>query len=365
MGANNSDKLIDFVTGLVGEKFLKIDEDLGSGFFRLHLSEAERRQALQDIKSVEDCLIELLRNARDAGSRRIFVSTSRDKTGRRHLRVIDDGSGVPTNMREKIFEPRVTSRLEKVVQDSYGIHGRGMALFSIKSSFAENKLAASALGLGTVFSLNADTSKLPELHDQSTFPRVKNEEGQRYFSGPHNIPRIMTEFAFNHQDISLFLGTPAEIISAMIHESKKLPLPEVISLNELPFWRRPARARAAGLSAQAQIFFDMRISLRTAHRIISGEVAPARELPEAINKNEEKKTRVRYVVSSGIYSDKRNFTKNISAYDREAFAQAVIDNFLHLGEKYFIKMRDKPKIRYGRKKIDISFSIEPDEDSNI
>ncbi|MBM3712190.1 MAG: ATP-binding protein, partial [Actinobacteria bacterium] len=53
---------------------LKIEEDLGNGFIRLKVSEAERRQALQDIKCVEDIIIELLRNSRDAQSKNIFIA---------------------------------------------------------------------------------------------------------------------------------------------------------------------------------------------------------------------------------------------------------------------------------------------------
>jgi len=364
VGVNNSEKLIDFVTDLVGEEVLKIDEDLGSGFFRLQSNEAERRQALQDIKNVEDCLVELLRNSRDAGSSRIFVSINRDRTGCRYLRVIDDGVGIPKNMHEKIFEPRVTSRLENPVKDSYGIHGRGMALFSIKSSPAEHKLLVSAPRLGSVFSLNADTSKLTERRDQSTFPNIKREGDEIYFSGPHNIPRVMTEFAIYHPDIALFLGTPAEIISAMVHESNKIPPQELLKMDELPFWRRPAAAiNAAALSTIAKTYFDADISLRNAHRILSGEIAAPGELIEAINHNKPEELSSFRSDSSSIYMDNRNYTKNISSHDKEAFSQAIKENFRKLGEKYFIKSLDEPKIRYGRKKIEICFFIEADKDS--
>lgn len=366
MGANNSENLIDFVTGLVGEKVLKIDEDLGLGFFRLHLSEAERRQALQDIKSVEDCLIELLRNSRDAGAKHIFVSTNRDQAGIRRLRVIDDGQGIPANMREMIFEPRVTSRLEKVVADSYGVHGRGMALFSIKSSLAKNNLVASAPGLGSVFSLDADTSDLSEKRDQSTFPRLRKEGDEFSFSGPHNIPRVMTEFAVNHQDIVLFLGAPAEIISTMIHEANKIPLLPPVALKELPFWRRPAAIEnAAELSAIAETYFDIHISLRTAHRIINGEVALPPAVLDNLNQNKRKKSSPKSSDSTSMYSDNRNMTKNISPQDKAAFAQVIAESFRQLGEKYFIKIQDEPKIKYGKQKIDICFLIEDDQGSDI
>ena len=46
--------LIDFVQSVSGETFLKVEENLGDGFVRLRISEAERRQAKHDIRSVED-----------------------------------------------------------------------------------------------------------------------------------------------------------------------------------------------------------------------------------------------------------------------------------------------------------------------
>ena len=68
-----------FFADLAIGKELKIEEDLGEGFVKLKISEAERRQALQDITCVEDIVVELLRNSRDAGSKNIFVATK--KTG--------------------------------------------------------------------------------------------------------------------------------------------------------------------------------------------------------------------------------------------------------------------------------------------
>lgn len=51
-------------------------------------------------------VIELLRNARDAGASRIFLATQ--KTGNeRLLTVLDDGQGIPAAQHERIFEPRV------------------------------------------------------------------------------------------------------------------------------------------------------------------------------------------------------------------------------------------------------------------
>ena len=45
---------------------------------RLRVAEAERRQAKHDIRCIEDVVIEMLRNARDAGARHIYVASSRE-----------------------------------------------------------------------------------------------------------------------------------------------------------------------------------------------------------------------------------------------------------------------------------------------
>ena len=95
-------------------------------------SEAERRQAAHDIRSTEDIVIELLRNARDAHARTIFLAVGRDGDTRK-LTMLDDGDGIPPALHEKIFEPRVTSKLDTVAHGQMGQStGRGMALYSIK-----------------------------------------------------------------------------------------------------------------------------------------------------------------------------------------------------------------------------------------
>ncbi len=108
---------------------LKIEEDLGNGFVRLKISEAERRQALQDITSVEDIVVELLRNSRDAGSKNIFIATKKIAEKKRLIYCIDDGTGIPRVFHDLIFQSRVTSKLEDGIKDPYGFHGRGMAHF--------------------------------------------------------------------------------------------------------------------------------------------------------------------------------------------------------------------------------------------
>ena len=120
--------LEEFVASIVGDTHLRIEDDLGGGYVRLKASEAERRQALQDIRCVEDAVLEILRNSRDAHARNIFLAISSGQNNIRKVSVIDDGEGIPKHMHEAVFEPRVTSKLDTFHMDKWGVHGRGMAL---------------------------------------------------------------------------------------------------------------------------------------------------------------------------------------------------------------------------------------------
>ena len=74
----SADDLIDFVESVSGDAHLAVEERLGDGFVRLKTAEAERRQAKHDIRCVEDVVIEMLRNTRDAHATSIFLATSRE-----------------------------------------------------------------------------------------------------------------------------------------------------------------------------------------------------------------------------------------------------------------------------------------------
>lgn len=78
------DTLSDFIDDVCGEsrlRALRTTSETASSVSRS--SEAERRQAAQDIRSSEDVVIELLRNARDAGASRIFLATQKTGNARR------------------------------------------------------------------------------------------------------------------------------------------------------------------------------------------------------------------------------------------------------------------------------------------
>ncbi len=79
-----------------------------------------------------------------------FISP-RPEDGVRTLVFLDNGSGVPQDMQERIFDARVTSKLEQLKMDRWGVHGRGMALFSVKQNTDEARVVTSGVDLGSAF----------------------------------------------------------------------------------------------------------------------------------------------------------------------------------------------------------------------
>jgi len=365
LSSKESDNLLNFVTSLAGDHFLKIEENLGDGFVRLKISEAERRQAKHDIRSVEDIVVELLRNSRDSGASKTFVSSHKEDQLRKIV-VIDDGCGIPTNLHEKIFEPRVTSKLDTVVLDRYGVHGRGMALFSVKSAADKAWVVSSFPGKGSVFKIEANTAILGERKDQSTFPTIRWRQGEpQILRGPHNIVRILVEFNIDHPQMEIYLGSPAEILSTMLTLNKSHPngnFSDVLEQTDLKLWRCiGCVSQAKILPEMAKKYFELEISERNAHRIMNREIKPlprifaefGENLEHWLNGKEKEVSR-----SSG----KENLSKFIQDEDLEILSQNIVKNFDEVGKKYFLKLQGKPKIQRGRNRIKIDLDLEREEE---
>ena len=214
---SDANELISFIASMSGEGNLRVEENLGEGYVRLRVSEAERRQAKHDIQHVEDIVIEMLRNARDAGADKVYLATTKED-GVRTLVFLDNGSGVPQDMQERIFDARVTSKLESMKMDRWGVHGRGMALFSIKQNTDEARVVTSDVDFGSVFKVSVATDRLGERADQSSWPQaVKDEDGHYVCArGPHNIIRAACEFALEElRACDVYLGSPSEIAATL------------------------------------------------------------------------------------------------------------------------------------------------------
>ncbi|MCL2402917.1 MAG: ATP-binding protein [Coriobacteriia bacterium] len=353
--AGERDPLLDFVAGVTGSDVLQVEEDLGAGFVRLNTAEAERRQARHDIRHVEDIIIEMLRNSRDAGARHIFVSSTKvDKL--RLLNIIDDGEGVPDRLANRIFEARVTSKLTSILEDEWGVHGRGMALYSITQNTSKLALCASGTGLGAAFSLEVDTDELKERADQSTWPKIERDDegGLHCVSGPKNLLRHISEFALMHPKLKVYVGSPNEILATLkAHGEERINVHRNDSDTqaEIPHCLRPAEVDDPALLVDCARNLGLELSTRSAYRIDSGEIAALSDVYTSLTKNLPKETH-----DVDLTQDMRGL--KIEKQDLNSFAGEVERAFDALAEKYYISCNDDPKVSIKKNTITIKLNFE-------
>lgn len=340
-----SSDLLGFVASLGGGDGLRVEENLGEGFVRLRVSEAERRQARHDIRCVEDAVVELLRNARDAGARRIFVATSREGDLRTTV-VADDGVGIPEDMRERVFDARVTSKLESVGMDRWGVHGRGMALFSIRERCVSADVTDSGVGRGTAIRIVSDATRLPERADQSKWPTLGASETPDALSGPHNIVRACCEVALEADGCRVYFGSPSEMVATM--RARVQPLPDGEGPRVVD---RIARAQDAGELRRVSGELGMPMSERTAYRILGGDVKPVRNVVLALRDARGR--------ASGKVGERTR--PSISREDREEFSRSLARDFAALGDKYYLKLEGEPRIRLSDGRITVTFDVSDGE----
>ncbi|MDR1422233.1 MAG: ATP-binding protein [Coriobacteriales bacterium] len=352
-------ELIGFIKQVSGGTHLRVEEDLGSGFVRLRSEEAERRQAKHDIRCVEDIVVEMLRNARDAEAHAIYVATTREGDART-LTVIDDGLGIPAHLHSLVFEPRVTSKLETMVMDDWGVHGRGMALFSIRSNVDEARVVSSAVGLGTALFIRVDTTVLPEKADQSSFPRIeKDEEGRlRVVKGPHNLLRASLEFALAHRrEPEIYFGSPSEIAATLLEQGRRQVSNETLlfcdDARTLPIGQRLATSADAGELLENCAHMGLVISERTAHRILSHLISPLRPLYDLARSGGRKAAGD---LTTDLTRDSRGL--KLAPEDVELFSREMEKAFEMIAERYYLSLSDLPSVRVKGDSITVRFPIE-------
>lgn len=351
--------LASFVEATCGGSALRIEENLGAGYVRLRVAEAERRQAKHDIRCVEDAVIEMLRNARDAGARHIYVASWREG-GIRTIVMLDDGSGIPESMHEKIFEARVTSKLESVHNDRWGVHGRGMALFSVRENAVSAMVVSSAPGKGSAIKVVSDVGDLPERADQSTWPFVSRDEdgGEARLRGPHNIIRTCAEFALEERGTcEVYLGSAAEIVATAHARAPRAQsdsdLLFIDDLSELGVLTRlRAAADAAELLEQARAL-GLEMSERTAHRIISGQIKPVRSVASQLLSRAP-----RPQAQPEVDLLRAHKGLKMAKGDKDAFALEMEKAFSFVSSRYYVRLSRDPQVRISSDKITVTFDIE-------
>ncbi|HJQ29576.1 MAG TPA: ATP-binding protein [Rubrobacter sp.] len=251
--------------------------DLGAGFARLTGVEGARRGPSR-ITHVEDALLELLRNARDAGAAHIYVASTLKDRRYRTLTIIDDGHGIPESHRDLILEPGVTTRhLNPVTEPddpSATPHGAGLSLYQIKAL----ALDIGVLSPSSPTSIQAtfDTRTLPERTLQSTTRPSKSNLRSTLKSftdrtnASHRTPRLHS-----------YYGPPARILATLLYN-------HIIQSD-----RDSARLREAALA------LGLGVSTRSVQRILRGEVGPAESISEGDGVDGRLRRRVARAVGEG------------------------------------------------------------------
>jgi hypothetical protein len=224
--------------------------DLGAGFARLTGVEGARRGPSR-IAYVEDALLELLRNARDAGATTIYVASTLVNKRYRTLTVIDDGHGIPESHRDLILEPGVTTRhLDPVThpEDPAATpHGAGLSLYQIRTRSLDTRVLSASNP--TSIQATFDTNTLPERALQSTTRPSKT-----------NLRATLQSFAQSTNShgriLEAYYGSPARILTTLLHNRIIQPREDIEILREV----------AGGLG--------LALSARSVRRVLRREVRP-------------------------------------------------------------------------------------------
>ena len=357
-----------FVDSVCAESHLRVETDFGDGFVRLRTSEAERRQAAHDIRSSEDIAIEMLRNARDAHARTIFLAVGREGDTRK-ITMIDDGDGIPEAMHERVFEPRVTSKLDTVHMDKWGVHGRGMALYSVKVNAVEARVLASDKGLGCAMHVETDLRTLPERADQSTFPTFERMEVGAYtMRGPRNIVRTATEFALEcRKSCTVYWGSATEIAATLYEFGVSTMSPSARAFckspEELPVCKRLCIASDPFTFAQAAASLGLTLSERSARRILNDEIMPIESLAERVRTHElaakptnSEPAPERNTKAKAKKADARSL--KMESEDKRLLSKACESAFADIAERYYLDPLGEPEVHIGATEVKITIHFE-------
>jgi hypothetical protein len=226
--------------------------DLGAGFARLTGVEGARRGPSR-ITHVEDALLELARNARDAGAAHIFVASTLKDRRFRTLTVIDDGHGIPKSHRDLIFEPGVTTRHLNPVREpgDPSTHGAGLSLYQIKNHSVQTRVLSASSP--TAIQATFDTHSLPERTLQSsTRPSKSNLRA--------TLERLAATTNAQSPRVRAYYGPPGRILATLLHH-------RIIRINR----------DTAGLR-EAAFGLGLGVSARSVQRILRGEVRPVEDV---------------------------------------------------------------------------------------
>ena len=281
--------------------------------------------------------------------------------------MIDDGDGVPKHLQRTVFEPRVTSKLDSMHMDKWGVHGRGMALYSIAVNAESAPISSSDSGLGSAFVIQTDLTKLPEKTDQSSFPTFElNEAGTVAVRGPKNILRTTCEFAIESRAaVNVFIGSSTDIAATLYAFGLgKLSAEERLSGendSRLPVCKRLSACSSLPAFHRTAESLGLLMSERSARRILDGQIAPLSPLLAKIKIEGLRTTDT--LGKEGADTQRKAATprhaKGLKVADEDAarFARQISQAYAELADAYYLDAGVEPHIRVSKDAIHITIPV--------
>lgn len=281
--------------------------------------------------------------------------------------MIDDGDGVPKHLQRTVFEPRVTSKLDSMHMDKWGVHGRGMALYSIAVNAESATISSSDSGLGSAFVIQTDLTKLPEKTDQSSFPTFElNEAGTVAVRGPKNILRTTCEFAIESRAaVNVFIGSSTDIAATLYAFGiGKLSAEERLSGENdprLPVCKRLSACSSLPAFHRTAESLGLLMSERSARRILDGQIAPLSPLLAKIKIEGLRTTDT--LGKEGADTQRKAATprhaKGLKVADEDAarFARQISQAYAELADAYYLDAGVEPHIRVSKDAIHITIPV--------
>lgn len=159
----------------------------------------------------------------------------------------------------------------------------------------------------------------------------------------------------------VFIGSPTEIAATLYsHARGELDASRLLFLDNestLPVTTRLGFAADAAEFMRIAETIGIDISERTAHRILSGTIAPLRSaLSRLLRERDGNALRSNEV---DLVKDRRGL--KIAPDDLSRFSRDVERCFENLAQRYYLNMAGDPKIRVMKDRITVSFPIEKGE----
>ena len=122
-----------------------------------------------------------------------------------------------------------------------------------------------------------------------------------------------------------------------------------------PLWQRPAASADAAELVKVTDRLGLEISERTAHRILSGELASLDSVWDHAVEEEEPESEP----AVDIYKDRRSV--RIHGSDLEDFRRELQGAFDTLSERYYLHLKGEPRVTVAKDEIRVRFQIEKED----